>query len=175
VSTSPTKAYSSTSYVAAYSISATDGALTPVPGSPFEEPNSTNCANGDWDIAVHPGGDFLVLPDMCEGNVVYRIDRSTGTLTLIKGSPFAPPGQGFAETGDVESIAMDPEGEYFGVTDQYCDSGCSMATDTWKLNTTTGVPPIWKVELQVRAHCALGSLWPVHISGWGYSIQRWLQ
>jgi len=29
---------------------------------------------------------------------------------------------------------------YFWVTDQYCQSGCSMGTDTWKLNTTTGVP-----------------------------------
>ena len=140
VSTSPETSYSSTSYVAAYSISSTDGALTPVPGSPYEEPNSPNCANGAWDMAVHPSGNFLLLPNMCEGTVIYRIDRSTGTLTLIKGSPFAPPGQGFAATGDVESIAMDPQGEYFWVTDQYCDSGCSTGTDTWKLNTTTGVP-----------------------------------
>jgi hypothetical protein len=77
---------------------------------------------------------------MCEGTVVYRIDRSTGTLSLIKGSPFPPPGPGFTATGNVESITMDPKGVYFWVTDAYCDSGCSMVTDTWKLNTTTGVP-----------------------------------
>lgn len=139
VSTSPNTPYSSTSYVAAYSINSTDGALTPVPGSPYEEPNSPNCANGAWDIAVHPSGNFLLLPNMCEGTVIYRIERSTGTLTLVKGSPFAPPGGGFAATGDVESIAVDPKGEYFWVTDQYCDSGCSMATETWKINTSTGV------------------------------------
>jgi len=140
VSTSPITPFPSKSFVAAYAISSTDGALTPLPGSPYEEPNSPNCANGAWDVAVHPSGNFLLLPNVCEGTVVYRIERSTGTLRLIKGSPFPPPGLGFINIGNVESITMDPKGVYFWVTDAYCDSGCSMATDTWKLNTTTGVP-----------------------------------
>jgi 6-phosphogluconolactonase (cycloisomerase 2 family) len=137
VSTSPP---SSQAVVAAYAISSTDGALTPLPGSPYEEPNSPDCANGAWDVAVHPSGDFLLLPNACQGTSVYRIDRSTGTLSLVTGSPFPPPSPGFTEIGDVESITMDPEGVYFWVTDSYCDSGCTMATDTWKLNPTTGVP-----------------------------------
>ncbi len=77
---------------------------------------------------------------MCEGLVVYRIGRTTGTLSLIKGSPFAPPVGGFTSIGDVQSIAMDPLGQYFWITTTYCQSGCSVSTDTWKLNTTTGVP-----------------------------------
>src|SRR5262249_27369649 len=80
------------------------------------------------------------LPNLCEGTVIYRIDRSTGSLSLVTGSPFPPPGPGFAATGDVQSIARDPQGTFFWVTDSYCQSGCSMATDTWKLDTTTGVP-----------------------------------
>jgi 6-phosphogluconolactonase (cycloisomerase 2 family) len=140
VSTSPITPFPSKSFVAAYAISSTDGALTPLPGSPYEEPNSPDCANGAWDVAVHPSGDFLLLPNTCEGTVVYRIDRSTGTLRLIEGSPFPPPSPDFTVAGNVESIAMDPKGVYFWVTDQYCDIGCSVATDTWKLNTRTGVP-----------------------------------
>src|SRR5262249_18046791 len=73
------------SFVAAYSISSTDGALTPVPGSPYEEPTSSRCSNKAWDLAVHPSGGFLLLASTC-GTVVWKIDRSTGTLSLIKGS-----------------------------------------------------------------------------------------
>jgi hypothetical protein len=73
---------------------------------------------------------------------VWKIDRSTGTLSLIKGSPFPPPNPQFPMIGTAESITVDPQGVYFWVTDAYCKStgGCHMATDTWKLNTTTGVP-----------------------------------
>jgi hypothetical protein len=77
---------------------------------------------------------------MCEGTVVYRIARSTGTLSLIKGSPFPPPVPAFMFFGHVASITMDPKGVYFWVTDEYCEFICVTTTDTWKLNTTTGVP-----------------------------------
>jgi 6-phosphogluconolactonase (cycloisomerase 2 family) len=127
-------------FVSAYSISSTDGALTPVPGSPYEVFNSSNCATGAWDIAVHPSGDFLLLPDACLGTVVYRIDRSTGALSLIKGSPFQSQCS-LATDCRVNSITIDPEGVYFWVTDTYFTMpGIFPATDTWKLNTTTGVP-----------------------------------
>jgi 6-phosphogluconolactonase len=135
VSSSPETSTPGTSEIDAYSINATDGALTPVPGSPYIEPNSQSCANGAWDIAIHRSGNFLVIPNMCEGIVVYRIDRSTGTLTLVKGSPFPDPNH-----SDVESVAMDPAGHYIWVSAQYCFSGCSVVTETWGLNTTTGVP-----------------------------------
>jgi hypothetical protein len=137
VSSSPETPYASKSEVDAYSISSTDGALTPVPGSPYVEPNSSGCANGAWDVAIHPSGNFLILPNMCEGIVVYRITRSTGTLSLVKGSPFPVP---YPPYPVVESIAMDPLGQYFWVSTQYCHSGCSTSTDTWKFNSTTGVP-----------------------------------
>jgi 6-phosphogluconolactonase (cycloisomerase 2 family) len=137
VSNSPVTPYPSTSEVDAFSISPTDGALTPLPGSPYTEPNSQYCANGAWDVALHPSGNFLILPNMCEGLVVYRVDRSTGTLTLVNGSPFAVP---YPPYPDVESIAVDPAGEYIWISTQFCDSGCSQSTDTWKFNTTTGIP-----------------------------------
>lgn len=139
VSSSPETSTTSTSQIDAFAISS-DGALTPAPGAPFTEPNSPYCANGAWDMAIHPSGNFLLLPNMCEGVVIYNIDRTTGTLTLVKGSPFPVPGPAFTAEGNVESIAMDPQGVYFWVTEQYCFSGCSVATGTWKLNPSTGVP-----------------------------------
>ena len=54
VSNYPETSTATKSEVDAYSISSTDGALTPVPGSPYVEPNSAYCANGAWDMAVHP-------------------------------------------------------------------------------------------------------------------------
>ncbi len=126
-----------TSEIAAYSISATGGALTPVAGSPYVEPNSQYCANGGWDVAIHPSGNFLIIPNMCEGIVVYRIGRSTGALTLVKGSPFGVP---YPPYPVVESIAMDPSGEYFWISSQYCETGCSQSTDTWKFDSSSGVP-----------------------------------
>jgi len=137
VSNYPESSTPAKSEVDAYSINSTDGALTPVPGSPYVEPNSAYCANGAWDMAVHPTGNFLVLPNMCEGLVVYRISRTTGTLTLIKGSPFPVP---YPPDPVVESVAMDPVGQYLWISSQYCESGCGQQTDTWKFNTTTGVP-----------------------------------
>ncbi len=137
VSSYPATSIPATSEVDGFSINAVNGALTPIPGSPFPEPNSDRCANGAWDMAVHPSGKFLVIPNMCEGIVVYGIERSTGTLNLVKGSPFPVP---YPPGPVVESIAMDPQGQYFWVSTEYCHSGCSQSTDTWKLNTQTGVP-----------------------------------
>jgi 6-phosphogluconolactonase (cycloisomerase 2 family) len=137
VSSYPATSTPSKSEVEAFSINSTDGALTPVPGSPYVEPNSPYCANGAWDMAVHPSGNFLVLPNMCEGIVVYRISRSTGTLSLVKGSPFPVP---YPPYPVVESIAMDPRGQYIWISSQYCHSGCGQSTDTWRFNATTGVP-----------------------------------
>ena len=137
VSSYPATSTAGTSKVAAYSINSIDGALTPVPGSPYVEPNSPFCANGAWDVAVHPSGNFLILPNMCEGLVVYRINRSTGTLALISGSPFPVP---YPPSPVVQSVAMDPLGKYLWISAQFCQSGCSQSTDTWRFNTTSGVP-----------------------------------
>ena len=135
VSSSPFTSTPSVSQIDAYSINSTDGALTPVPGSPYTVPTSPNCANEVWDLAVHPSGNFLIVPNLCEGIVVYRIGRTTGTLAQVKGSPFRVP---YPPYPDVESIAMDPLGQYFWISTFYCHGGCGTSTDTWKFNSTTG-------------------------------------
>jgi 6-phosphogluconolactonase len=180
--------YATNNMLDAFSISSTVGALTPVPGSPYKQPTSPYCANGAWDIAVHPSGNFLIVPNMCEGIVVYRISRTTGTLKLISGSPFPVP---YPPGPVVQSIAMDPRGQYFWVSTQYCHSGCSQSTDTWKFNATTGVPtylesgqgacgllvrsdPSGKFLYEVgdtdpNSNCAMSGLVPAI---WGVSINR---
>jgi len=35
---------------------------------------------------------------------------------------------------------MDPLGQYLWISDQFCQSGCTQSTDTWKFNATTAVP-----------------------------------
>ena len=180
--------YATNNMLDAFSISATNGALTPVPGSPYKQPTSTFCANGAWDLAVHPSGNFLIVPNMCEGLVIYRISRTTGTLKLVSGSPFAVP---YPPSPVVQSVAMDPLGQYFWITTQYCHSGCSQSTDTWKFNSTTGVPtylqsgqgacgllvrsdPSGKFlyeagDTDPNSNCAMSGLIPAI---WGFSVNR---
>ena len=74
--------------VSAYSIDATTGALTPV-GSPLAT------ATGPTMLAIDPQGAFLYLA--CNGGPThfgalagYSINRSTGALTPLPGSPFSP-------------------------------------------------------------------------------------
>ena len=81
--------------VAAFSIDATSGTLTAVPGSPFTVGASATTLLTS--IAVDVSGKFLVvgLDPGAAGTVgncldVLSIDSGTGALSLVPGSPFAP-------------------------------------------------------------------------------------
>ena len=74
--------------VAAFSIDATSGTLTAVPGSPFSVgPRPTS-------VAIDASGRFLIasIEPGAVGNCldVLSIDPGTGALTLVPGSPFRP-------------------------------------------------------------------------------------
>jgi 6-phosphogluconolactonase (cycloisomerase 2 family) len=69
--------------IAAYSIDALSGTLTPVQGSPF----ATGSNSYPWSVAVDPNGKFLYVSNN-SGIGVYRIDGSTGALAAVTGSPF---------------------------------------------------------------------------------------
>jgi 6-phosphogluconolactonase (cycloisomerase 2 family) len=72
--------------VSAFTASASTGALMPVAGSPF--PTSA----GPSGLVVEPTGRFVYVGGS-SGADAYSIDPTTGTLTLIAGSPFrGPPG-----------------------------------------------------------------------------------
>jgi YVTN family beta-propeller protein len=69
--------------VSAYSIGS-DGALTPIPGSPFVAGSSPRS------VAVDPAGKFAYVTNENSNTVSgYTIDPATGALTSVKGSPFA--------------------------------------------------------------------------------------
>ena len=75
--------------VSAYSINATTGALTPVAGSPFAT------LTGPTKIVIDPQGVFLYVacnggPTHFGGLLGFSINRSTGALTPLSGSPFSP-------------------------------------------------------------------------------------
>jgi len=92
--------------LAAYSIDATSGALTAVPGSPFGVGGVPNS------VAIDAAGRFLIVsifPRLggAPGNclAVLSIDPGTGALTSVPGSPFGPMHScGF--------VAADPSGPY---------------------------------------------------------------
>ena len=77
--------------LAAYSIDSTSGALTAVPGSPFDVGGVPNS------VAIDASGKFLIVtigprlggaPVNCLA--VLSVDPGTGTLSQVAGSPFGP-------------------------------------------------------------------------------------
>jgi len=108
--------------IAGYTINATTGALTPVPGSPF----ANGYANS---ITVDPTGRFAfvtqtnssIYMQTTGGVSVYRIDPSTGSLSLAAGSPY------LAATCCLSgsSASVDPTGKFLymveGVVNTYAE------------------------------------------------------
>ena len=72
-----------------YLLNATNGNLTPLEGSPF----TNNSLDGSSSIAADPAGRFLYATSQYAPtgkNVIgFRIDRPTGRLTPLPGSPFS--------------------------------------------------------------------------------------
>ncbi len=79
--------------VAAYSINASSGALTPVPGSPFA------AGTAPFGLTVNAAGTFAYVANHGSNNVsVFAIGPTTGALTEIAGSPFPAGANPFSVT-----------------------------------------------------------------------------
>jgi 6-phosphogluconolactonase len=71
-----------TGEVAAFSVDASSGALTPVPGSPFPSGNSP--------LSLAAVNNFLYVSNFADGTISgYSISPTNGALTALAGSPFA--------------------------------------------------------------------------------------
>ena len=85
---------------------ASNGALTPVTGSPF----SASPATGSQGIATHPNDQFVYVTDSGSGQVgVYTFDHTSGALNL-PGMLFGPPA-----TDPIRapvSVTLDPLGKF---------------------------------------------------------------
>src|SRR6185437_12939501 len=135
--------------VAAFVISSTDGALTPVPGSPFLvpvgscNPGTDFCQVTPTDLAIDPQGKFLYAAlDIESALAGFAIDRSTGSLTNLPGSPYPEqspegnfcPTSAFGACPDSSAESMDPSGKFIYVADtQFND------ISVFKVNASTGV------------------------------------
>lgn len=89
--------------VLGYVVNSATGKLTPIAGSPFSTGKS-----GSTSVAVDPAGRFLYATNQYAGDndiSGFRIERGSGKLTHIPGSPFA------AEAGPT-AVAIDPSGRF---------------------------------------------------------------
>ena len=82
---------STTSNVWAFSVEASTGVLTPVPGSPLTGQPSLG-GGGVNSIALHPTGNFLYISGAFLGITGYAVDPANGALTQLARSPFVPAG-----------------------------------------------------------------------------------
>ena len=98
------------SYIDAFSIDDTSGALTPLPGSPFQIPIPSNCSAGaasPFDI-IDSAGQYLYTADAWMDSISgFAIGGSNGTLTDIAGSPWADNG-GCDVPPDCETCSANP-------------------------------------------------------------------
>jgi len=117
-----------------FQLNTTTGALTAVPGSPFNERLAPSA------LAVNPAGTFLFVANGADNDVsVFQINTTTGALTEIANSPFAT---GLGTTPTV--LTTDPTGTflYVGNTASTGNLGEGLTTpgeiDSYFINPTTG-------------------------------------
>jgi hypothetical protein len=101
-----------------YTIDAGDGALTPIPESPYSLPL------GGSAVAVEASGRFLYVGAGSSSALGYSIDPATGALTAIAGSPFR------VSSGAV-ALVSDGAGQYLYAAGQ---TGCRF----WRLMRPRG-------------------------------------
>ncbi len=125
-------ANSGSSDVSAYTIDSTTGALTSVAGSPF------TAGTTPFSVTVDPSGRFAYVANLGSGSVsgnvsAYTIDRSTGALSPVPGSPFV--------AGSFpSSVAVDSSGEFAYVVNECGNIFCSLigSVSAYTIDSSTG-------------------------------------
>jgi 6-phosphogluconolactonase (cycloisomerase 2 family) len=123
-----------TNSVSAFTINAGTGALTTVPGSPFDEGGA---ARNPVSVTADPSGRFVYVANSNSINVsAFTVDSSTGALAPVPGSPF-----GTSPGTSPESVAVDPSGQFMYVANA-SNSVSAFAIDisTGALATVPGSP-----------------------------------
>src|ERR1700674_906132 len=107
--------------VSAYTVNATSGALTAVPGSPFP------AGNAPAGLAVDPAGKFVYVANNFGDTVLgFAINAGNGALTAVPGSPF-PAGR------SPSGVAVDASGKFVYVANSQSDS-----VSAYTINASTG-------------------------------------
>jgi 6-phosphogluconolactonase len=129
--------------VAGYAVDETSGALTPIPGSPFPDPTYPGCTqfctDGASDLAVDPTGNYLYGAEGAEDALSgFKIDRATGTLTPLPGSPYAEGSYNSSDNSEPKSpgrLSIDPSDKFIYLADSEGNDFSVFA-----LNAKSGVP-----------------------------------
>lgn len=106
---------STASNVWAFSVDASSGALSPVPGSPFAGQTLVGLG-GTNSIALHPSGSYLYSSGPFMGITGYSIDTTSGALSQLSGSPFVPTGAFFNT-----ELTVHPSGNFLYMADLDAD------------------------------------------------------
>jgi 6-phosphogluconolactonase (cycloisomerase 2 family) len=107
----------------AFSVSATDGTLTAVPGSPF------TAGNGPQSMAFDASGAYLYVANVAGNSIsAYSLNAATGVLTQLTGSPYAITGT------NPKPVQLARAGNYLYVADTNTNS-----VDVFAINPSTGV------------------------------------
>ena len=107
-----------TNTVSAFSVNP-DGSLTKLPGSPFAtggNGGSSDVDAGKITTATREHASFVYAANNFDGTIsAFRIDRETGNLTAVQGSPFP---SGAPDTSSNFSLAASPDGRFLFATDE---------------------------------------------------------
>ena len=124
--------------VAAYSVNAV-GIVTSLPGSPFAtNGNGSNDAfYGSKNELIATNGKYLHIGNSADNTIsVFSINKTTGKLTLVPGSPFATGNIG----GTIMSLAGTPNGKFLYVSCNSYDIDSTLTNVVmFSVNATTGV------------------------------------
>ena len=143
----------STHMISAFVLNPTTGALTPVPGSPFNE------RLDPYALAVDPAGKFLFVANNSTSDVsVFAINQMSGALTEAPNSPYAG-GMGFNPT----VLTTDVSGKFLfvGNTHFHDVGGSSGEVDVYSIDPVTGV--LTPSPNSLTAFAAIGPSTPVGI------------
>jgi 6-phosphogluconolactonase len=115
------------STVSGYSMDATTGALTPVPGSPFVAGMAATS------IVVDPSNKFVYVTNGRSNNIsAYTVDGTTGALSGVSGSPFATP-------AFPESVVVNPSGKFLYVASLgLVSTGTNGSVSAYTIDGTSG-------------------------------------
>ena len=125
--------------VAVYAIDEVNGALTPIPGSPFPVPTYSGCTQfctpQPTDLQVDSTGTFLYGAQAAQDSIIgFKIGSTTGALTNLPGSPYPEGSFNTSNTPtDPLRLNVNPNGKFIYTAD---DEGNSLSV--WAVNKSTG-------------------------------------
>jgi 6-phosphogluconolactonase (cycloisomerase 2 family) len=120
--------------ISAFSIAADTGMPTQLSASPF----SVETTAGASALVADPLGRFLWVDDMESGLSAFKINQSTGDLSMLAGFPWSSVQLSLSSLGSLE-IAPDPSGKFLYLLTQTGDSsGTSFAVSGYAIDPTSG-------------------------------------